>query len=134
MSAHVESLKNYLTIFTVLMVLLLLTVFAASFDLDHIFGGLNLAVAMFISIVQALLVVMFFMHLRFSSRLTWAFAFGGFIWLGLMLSLTCNDYLTRADSDASNYVPPTPRQGGSFINHNPEQGAARDLKLAPKAD
>src|ERR1700722_5990165 len=108
MSAHVETLKNYLTIFAVLMVLLIVTVIAASFDLDHIMGGLNLLVAMTISIVKALLVVMFFMHLRYSSKLTMVFAFGGFLWLGIMLFLASTDYLARgADGEASKYVPPT---------------------------
>jgi cytochrome c oxidase subunit IV len=116
MAGHVETLKNYLIIFTILMVLLIVTIVAAAFDLDHIFGGLNLLVAMTIAIVKAILVVMFFMHLRYCSKLTWVFAFGAFVWLGIMLTLTSTDYAARAETDGSVLVPPTPPQRASLAH------------------
>jgi cytochrome c oxidase subunit IV len=119
MSAHVESLKNYLIIFFLLMAMLVATVFAASFDLDHIYPGLNLVVAMAIAIVKALLVVMFFMHLRHSSGLTWTFAFAAFLWLGIMMTLTSADYLARAETSASISVPPTAQEHASLVHMAP---------------
>lgn len=114
MAGHVESLKNYFIIFVVLMVLLFVTILAAHFDLDNLFPGLNLLVAMAISIVKALLVVMFFMHLRHSSKLTWIFAFSAFLWLAIMLTLTSTDYSTRNETSASSFIPPTPPEHASF--------------------
>jgi cytochrome c oxidase subunit 4 len=135
MAGHVETLKNYLIIFTILMVLLIVTVVAASFDLDHIFGGLNLLVAMSIAIVKAILVVMFFMHLRYCSKLTWVFAFGAFIWLGIMLTLTSTDYATRSETAGSIYTPPTAPQRASLahaIQGQPAYGA--DVVINPTKD
>jgi hypothetical protein len=43
------------------------------------------------------LVILFFMHVRYSSRLTWLFVLAGFIWLAIMVDLTLSDYLTRPD-------------------------------------
>jgi len=42
------------------------------------------------------LVVLFFMHVRYSTRLTWAVVVGGVFWLGILLALTLSDYLTRS--------------------------------------
>ena len=51
--------------------------------------------ALTIAVVKMLLVILFFMHVRYSSRLTWIFVAAGFIWLLIMLDLTLSDYLTR---------------------------------------
>ena len=50
-----------------------------------------LAIAMF----KATLVVLFFMHVKYSTRLTWAVVLGAIFWLGILLTLTMTDYLTR---------------------------------------
>ncbi len=63
----------------------------ASFDL----GPLNTIAALAIAVFKAILVVLFFMHVRYSSRLTWAVVCGGVFWLGILLALTFGDYLTR---------------------------------------
>ena len=73
------------------MVLLLLTVAVAQFHL----GWFGVVVALTIAIVKAVLVVLYFMHLRYSSRLTWVFAGAGFVWLLLMFAFTFADYLSR---------------------------------------
>jgi cytochrome c oxidase subunit IV len=75
-----------------LLVLLALTIVAAHINL----GPLNTIVALSISIAKAALIILFFMQLRYSNRLTWIFAFGGFCWLAIMLVLALSDYLTRA--------------------------------------
>jgi cytochrome c oxidase subunit 4 len=40
--------------------------------------------------------VLFFMHVKYSTRLTWVVVIGGVFWLGILLTLTFGDYLTRA--------------------------------------
>ena len=63
----------------------------AFFDL----GPLNTVVALAIAVIKATLVVLFFMHVKYSTRLTWAVVLGSIFWLGIMLVLTMSDYLTR---------------------------------------
>jgi len=90
--AHtVVSVKSYTIIFVLLMVLLAATVGAAFIDL----GRLNLAAAMAIAVIKAVLIIMFFMHVKYASRLTWVFAAAGFFWLAIMLIFTMTDYASR---------------------------------------
>jgi cytochrome c oxidase subunit IV len=83
--------RIYYVIFAVLLVCTYLTWQVASFDL----GRLNTIAALAIAGVKATLVVWFFMHARSSPRLTWLVAFGGLLWLLILLALTAGDYLTR---------------------------------------
>jgi cytochrome c oxidase subunit 4 len=92
MSEHIVSRKLYFGIFGALMVFTVLTVVAANIDLG---GIMNAVVALTIAVIKALLVVLFFMHVRYSSRLTWVFVGAGFFWLVIMVALTLSDYLTR---------------------------------------
>jgi cytochrome c oxidase subunit IV len=91
MTQHVVPRQVYYRVFVTLLALTLLTVGVAYVDL----GPLNIAFALGIAICKALLVMLFFMHLRYSSHLTWIFAGAGVIWLGHMLLFTMIDYLTR---------------------------------------
>ncbi len=91
MSSHVVSQKTYYFIFAILMVLLVLTVGVAEVNL----GPLNFTVAMVISVAKTVLIMLFFMHVRYSSRLVQLFAAAGFGWLMIMVLLTMSDYLTR---------------------------------------
>ena len=91
-SEHVVSIKLYSAIFGALLVMTLATAGAAFIDLG---GNLNTVVAMLIAACKALLVILFFMHVRYSSRLTWVFVGAGFFWLMILLSLTLADVLTR---------------------------------------
>jgi cytochrome c oxidase subunit 4 len=59
-------------------------------------GALNVIVALTIATFKAALVILFFMHVKYSSRLTWAVVVGSVFWLGILLVLTFSDYLTRA--------------------------------------
>jgi cytochrome c oxidase subunit 4 len=93
MSEHIVSKKVYYVIFAALMVLTALTVFAANIDLGS--EKINTLVALAIAVTKALLVVLYFMHVRYSSRLTWIVVAGGFLWLFIMVGLTLSDYLTR---------------------------------------
>jgi cytochrome c oxidase subunit 4 len=87
------SLQTYLVVFAALMVLLVLTVVAA-FKI-HIGHHGNILLALFIAVVKAALVVLYFMHVKYASRLTKIFVVAGFVWLGIMFALTFSDYLTR---------------------------------------
>lgn len=91
MSAHVVPMKVYLAIFFALIAGTALTVAVAFQDL----GPVNTVVALTIAGVKAMLVVLWFMHLKYSSRLTWVFAAAGLAWLVLMIGLTMADFETR---------------------------------------
>ena len=91
-SDHVVSIKLYSAIFGALLAMTLATAGAAFIDLG---GNLNTVVAMLIAACKALLVILFFMHVRYSSRLTWVFVGAGFFWLMILLSLTLADVLSR---------------------------------------
>ena len=58
-------------------------------------GDTNAVVALLIAAGKALLVILYFMHLRYSRPLSWIFAGAGFFWLAIMLGLTMSDILTR---------------------------------------
>jgi cytochrome c oxidase subunit 4 len=88
---HVIPVRTYVTIYVILMVLLALTVGAAFIDL----GPLNLLVALAIAVTKAVLIVLFFMHIRYASRLSMLFAGIGFFWLLILFSQTLTDYFTR---------------------------------------
>ena len=83
--------KIYLVIWGTLMALLFLTWGVSRLNL----GPFNLVAALGIAIAKMVLVILFFMHVRYSSRVTWVFAAAGFIWFLIMLDLTLSDYLTR---------------------------------------
>ena len=92
MSEHVVPKRTYYLIFGILLFCTYLTVQIAFFDL----GVFNTVAALTIAAFKAVLVVLFFMHVKYSSRLTWAVVIGGLFWLGIMLTLTLTDYTTRA--------------------------------------
>ena len=91
MSNHVIPRKVYYAIFAALMVLTAITVGIATVDL----GALNTAIAMAVAVTKATLVVLYFMHVRYSSQLTKVFVASGFIWLIILLVLTMSDFWSR---------------------------------------
>ncbi|MEK6299433.1 MAG: cytochrome C oxidase subunit IV family protein [Acidobacteriota bacterium] len=91
MSEHVVSRKIYFIIFGALLVLTAATVWVATFDL----GAWNAVVALSIAVLKGTLVVLYFMHVRYSSKLTWVFVAAGFFWLAILLAFTFSDYATR---------------------------------------
>jgi cytochrome c oxidase subunit IV len=92
MSEHIVPVRVYITIFGVLLVGTLLTVFAAFQDFPW---QLNTIVALTIAITKATFVVLYFMHVRYSTRLTWVILASALFWMGIMFSLTFSDYWTR---------------------------------------
>ena len=89
---HIVPLRVYYTIFGILMLCTYLTVQIAFFDL----GVFNTVAALTIAVIKATLVVLFFMHVKYSTRLTWVVVVGAVFWLGILLTLTAGDYLTRS--------------------------------------
>lgn len=95
MSEHIVQPKLYYQIFGALMVLTALTVGVAFIN----FGPLNDVVAMGIAVTKAVLVILYFMHVRYSTKLVWVIVVAGFFWLGIMFVLTSADYLSRGMVD-----------------------------------
>jgi len=93
---HIVSPKIYFAIFGALMLCTGLTIWAAEVDLNHIFSGLNIIIALVIATLKASLVVLFFMHGKYSSRRTQMVIICSVFWLAVMLFMTMSDYLSRA--------------------------------------
>lgn len=93
MTHHIVPVKVYLSVFVALMILMAATIGFAYLDL----GLFNNLIAMGIAIAKTLLIILFFMHLRYSSRLTGIFAAVGFLFLVILVAFTLSDYLTRGD-------------------------------------
>ena len=89
--SHIAPKSMYYTIFSLLMALTALTVFAAF----HHLGVLNFPVALGIAVTKATLVILFFMHAKYSSGLTKLFVGMSFFFLLIMFTLTMTDYLSR---------------------------------------
>lgn len=92
MTANGGSIGRCVGVGVALLALLGLTLALAMVDL----GSLNLPVAMAIAGVKAGLVVVFFMHIRSSSRVMKIAAMAGLFWLAFMFGLTLSDFLTRS--------------------------------------
>jgi cytochrome c oxidase subunit 4 len=88
---HHVPLATYHTIGILLMVLLIITLAAAAVNL----GPWNIVIAMVIAVIKATLVVLFFMHVKFSSRLVKLFAGAAFFWLAVLFILMLSDYMSR---------------------------------------
>ena len=92
MSEHIVSVRVYITIFLVLLVGTALTVMAAFINFPW---KLNTIVAMTIAITKATFVVLYFMHVRYSTRLVWVIVAAALFWVGILFALTFSDYWTR---------------------------------------
>jgi cytochrome c oxidase subunit 4 len=90
-NVHIASKRSYYVIFAILMACTYLTWQVAYFDL----GPLNAVAALGIAVLKAVLVILFFMHVRHAPRLTRVVVIAGVFWLALMLGVTMSDYLTR---------------------------------------
>ena len=100
MSDHVVPLRVYFAVFTALLVLTWLTVFAARHELGSVtvLGAalpLNLLVALAVAVTKATLVVLYFMHVRYGTPLVGVVVAAAVLWLGILLLLTFGDYWTR---------------------------------------
>jgi cytochrome c oxidase subunit IV len=91
MDEHIVTKKQYGYVFGALMVLTLVTTWVGTLDL----GRLNVVAALGIAVVKAALVVLFFMHIYWSSKLNRLVVVSGVAWLGLLLWLTLTDFSSR---------------------------------------
>jgi cytochrome c oxidase subunit IV len=89
--SHISSVTRYVTIFLTLMVLTAVTVAVAYVNL----GEMNKVIALGIASFKATLVVLYFMHVKYSSRLTKLVVVSGFFFLIVLLALTMADYASR---------------------------------------
>ena len=88
---HISPLSLYIGIFLALMVLTAVTVFAAFVNL----GRFNAPVALGIAILKATLVILYFMHVKYSSRLTKLIVLTSLFFLLILMGETMMDYATR---------------------------------------
>ena len=84
-------MSTYIKVFAALMVGLIVTVIAAFIDL----GPFNMPVAMLIATIKAILVILYFMHVKFASQLTKVFVAASFLWLAILFIMTFGDYYSR---------------------------------------
>ena len=88
---HIDSVKTYTVIFLALIVLTFVTTGVAYLDL----GPMNVVVALGLACVKMLLVALWFMHIRHSTRLTKLVVAGGLLWFAILIAFTLGDILTR---------------------------------------
>jgi cytochrome c oxidase subunit 4 len=93
---HIVSIPIYLGIFAILIIGTILTYATALVDLDFIFPGANTLVALLIAFTKTSFVILFFMHVKYSSRLIWLIVVSSFFCLAIMFAFTMQDYLTRS--------------------------------------
>jgi cytochrome c oxidase subunit IV len=92
MSEHVIPRKTYMWVWIALMALMVLTAALSRINL----GEWSTVVALVIAAAKALLVVLFFMHVKYEQqKIAWVFVIAGFFWLAILLTLTLTDYMTR---------------------------------------
>lgn len=92
MSEHVIPRKTYIWVWVALMALMMLTAGLSRINL----GEWSTVVALVIAAIKALLVVLFFMHVRYEDqKIAWVFVLAGFFWLAILLTLTMTDYMSR---------------------------------------
>jgi cytochrome c oxidase subunit IV len=88
---HITPLHIYFSVFAALAIGTLLTWYASTVNL----GWANTPIALVIAAIKAVLVILFFMHVIYSTRLTWVVIIAAFLWLAVLFVLTFADYLTR---------------------------------------
>jgi len=88
---HVDSATTYILVFLALIALTVITTCVAYVDL----GDFSVVVALGIATCKMLLVALFFMHVRHSTRLTRLVMVGGLLWLAILIFLTLGDFATR---------------------------------------
>jgi cytochrome c oxidase subunit 4 len=92
MSEHIVPIRIYVTIFLLLLFGTGLTVVAAFYDFPW---QLNTIIALTIATAKATLVVLYFMHVRYSIRLVWVMVASALFWMAILFALTFSDYSTR---------------------------------------
>lgn len=89
--SHIITVRTYLIVYAALIVLLFATVGGAMLPL----GALHLPVAMTIAVIKAVMIVLIFMHVYYSSALTKIVSIAALFWAALLLAITLADYFSR---------------------------------------
>ena len=92
---HIVPPKTYLKVLCALMILMALTVGVAKSDALDFGHTWNLFIALTIAVAKMTFIILFFMHVKYSSGLTRVFAAAGFMWFIILITLTLSDYLSR---------------------------------------
>ena len=85
------SVATYVAVFIAL-VIFLIAAMVAGYKVHGLSGSI---IGFSIGVVKAVLIILFFMHVKYGTRLTWIFAAAPFLWLGIMIVMTMNDFITR---------------------------------------
>ncbi len=91
MSEHIVSPKIYVGVFLALAIFTITTYSVAMIDL----GPFNALVAIVIAMIKSMLVILFFMHVKYSPKMTKVTIFAGFCFLLILLTLSMTDYISR---------------------------------------
>src|SRR5271157_5886606 len=91
MTEHIDSIRTYALVLLALLALTAVTTLVAFVDL----GGFSVVAALAIAVCKMLLVALFFMHVRHSTKLTKLVLAGAMVWLGILILLTLTDFATR---------------------------------------
>jgi cytochrome c oxidase subunit 4 len=91
MTHPVTSAKVYIAVWAALIALTVATTLIAEVDL----GEYNFVVAITIAVIKALLVMLFFMHVKGSRAVTKLFVAAGFFWMAILFVFTLSDYMSR---------------------------------------
>jgi cytochrome c oxidase subunit 4 len=87
----IDSVKTYALVFLALIAATVITTAVAFVDL----GPFSVVVALLIAVCKMLLVVLFFMHVRHSTKLTKLVLLGGVLWLFILIGMTYTDFGSR---------------------------------------
>src|SRR5438067_941780 len=90
-NTHIDSVKTYVFVLLALLAATIVTTAVAYLPL----GSFSVVVALVIACTKMLLVALFFMHIRHSTKLTRLVVIGGLLWLLILLFLTLADFATR---------------------------------------
>ena len=90
---HIIPLSTYIMVFSLLLVMTVVTVFSAQYD----FGSFNIVLALLIASFKSSLVLLFFMHLYYDNKVNLALILGSVVFLALFIGLTMIDVTRRQD-------------------------------------
>jgi cytochrome c oxidase subunit 4 len=91
-TSHVLPLRVYWGVFFALVFGTLLTIWSATKDL----GPWNMPIALAIAVTKALFVILFFMHVKYATKLTWLFVAAGFLFFIIQVVITMSDFVSRS--------------------------------------
>ena len=121
MTRHIVPARTYVLVAAALLALTLVTTEVARINL----GAMNALVAMLIATVKTLLVVLIFMHMKWSNYRSRVVAAVGLFWLAVMILLTISDYRTRSWLPGPGYWPQSTRVSTTAV---PSQGLESGLR------